>query len=340
MTSAKIVFSGAHNSTIREISIRDKRLITPSYFPSITSTETRTRTASLIDIITSNAYPRLLVSAYDLYGLKNKQLEETIDKLDRFSDDGNFLLLDSGGFEKAHYPHGDWSFVKYEKIIQQTNSDLYASFDTIPYAYVPYEKILNELKTTAKKSKALMRNNQCMIICHANGQNTEKLCNLIEELGKDDKELLNMIAVAERECGDKLEDQCQTIKQVRETVNRFNVNGIIHVLGCGNPVSMTALAFSGADTFDSVDWCRWTIDNSTLQYRNLSHVSFLNCSCFACNGTLSGKERVWLHNLALYQNFMYRLQESIRDNWTLSEFLLKERVDKRIVSFLSHNIFK
>ena len=105
----------------------------------------------------------------------------------------------------------------------------------------------------------------------------------------------------------------------------------LHILGCGNPISMTLFSYAGADSFDSVDWSRWTINPKTLQFADLDHLPLINCQCKICKRKkLDPISRTLLHNLLFYKKFMDNLRSNIAKNNGL-EFL-DDYLDRKILS--------
>ena len=68
---------GPKNSRVCILSFNSKKLLTPFYFPSITSAETRTEITDLIDFIVDTGYSAMLLSCYDLLQLKKEELIST-----------------------------------------------------------------------------------------------------------------------------------------------------------------------------------------------------------------------------------------------------------------------
>ena len=85
-----------------------------------------------------------------------------------------------------------------------------------------------------------------------------------------------------------------------------------------------------------MDWCRWSIDPSTLQYGNLVHIKLFDCDCDACDTTnIDERDKTWLHNLTFYYFYLVRLRRAIEKKKTLVEFLTSENVEQRVISNLS-----
>lgn len=328
-----VIHRGKNNSKIRQITVNDKKLITPTYFPSISGLETRSDADKLIREIIAEHYPRLLVSCYDLDKFPDETKRDIINRLNNFSDDGGFLMLDSGEFERYHLK-STWCFDEYQNTIKKVKSDFYFSFDKIPNLETPYEEILETTIHYFPLSSALSKNNHCITVLH--GVGVENIQMLTEYMITNYADL-NFIAITDKECGKTLQEQCITISAIRDTCDKKGRDVIIHVLGCGNPLSMAAMSYAGADMFDAVDWSRWIIDNKTWQCSNLSHVKLLDCTCIACSDHLLPNEKIraFQHNLIFYQDFMSRLQNAISRDVEFASFLTSENIDQNVIDILS-----
>lgn len=319
---------GHNNSRICTLKLNSKKLLTPAYFPSITSAETRTDVSELVEALTTAGYPTMLISCYDLY---NKKITD-IDKINKYSENGGIILLDSGEFENFHFNHIDWTFINYEQMSKKINSDFFTSFDKTPLSQTTDVEIEEFTKEFFPKSLSLTTNSECILVCHGNFQTS--LVELIKEMCSKFK--VSMIAIPERELGNSFSEYCQTVSKIRELLNAIDEKIIIHILGCGNPVSISALAYAGADTFDAVDWCRWGIDPRTAEYGNSLHVKLFDCTCVYCgSSTLSQKRQAWFHNLDFYKYFLARLRQSIMRGDSLAHFLETENIDQHVISNLS-----
>ncbi len=310
--------NGSQNSRYLNLEIGTKKLATPTYFPSISSASTRMPYSSTIRTLVTSEYPQLLVSCYDLYELEKDK--EIIQYVKEHFEKKNLLFIDSGEFERYWFKKSDWNFEKYKKIVETFNSDFFASYDIIPTTPNKFEDVITLTIQKTEASFDLIKNNYCITIFH--GSSPRELCELIENVLSSNKEFFGMISVAERECGKMIEDKIKTVQKIRGILKQKSPDTILHILGCGNPLSIVLLTFAGADSFDSFDWNRWIIDKKTMQFNDFANLSLLDCTCKGCHSkNRDPREKAMLHNLIFYQNFMYRLQRSIIDNESISTVL-------------------
>lgn len=336
MFISKLIHAGADNAKLRKITINDKTFVTPCFFASITTASTRTPIGELLDTVYDHQYSKLLVSSYDIFHQFGDYRNNIVDFLSRYQSHGNLLFLDSGLFEVEQFKLDNWNFDRYKEIIRTTKSDLFASYDVMAKALDGTELISETLRLTAS-SHELMKNNQCITICHGNG--TDELCNVIENVISNNTNHSKIIAVAERECGNDIREMYHTIKKIRSILDKYNSDSVLHILGCGDPLSIAILSYAGADSFDAVDWNRWLINNKTLQFDNLNNIPLLDCSCEACvTEKISNKEKAYRHNLSLYDGFLRKLQTAIFEDNSMLIFLNEQKVDQKTLTKL-HNFF-
>ena len=247
------------------------------------------------------------------------------------------LFLDSGGFESYWFEDIDWDFKKYEKIVKKTSSDFFGSYDIIPIEHNKFEDVTAHIIEKTNLSSKLVKNNHCITIFH--GSSPQELCQLIDNVLSVHPEFFDMIAVTERECGKMIENKIKTIQKIRKILEQKSPNTILHILGCGNPLSIALLTFAGADSFDSNDWNRWIIDKKTLLFHDFANFTLLDCNCSGCTSkNRDSRDRAMLHNLVFYQDFMYGLQRSIIDKEEISTVLkefLKPKLLNKIVNFFN-----
>lgn len=272
MDNIDYISRGKYDSRILQIEIKNKKIITPTYFPSISSAATRIQLDSIIQFCISKNYPRLLISAYDLYeaGSGRKALIIALKNYKK----NNFLFVDSGTFE-SYWLKKKWTYDKYSKMIKECQGDFYASFDEIPNPEEKTQSIVSKVNKHAKKSTNISKENNCFTVVHGNTQS--QLLQVVENMSKNNPEYLSMIAIPEKDCGKTLQNKITTVQKIRKIISKKNPTNMLHILGCGNPLSIAMFVFVGADSFDSTDWSRWIINPKTLQFMDQSHIELINC---------------------------------------------------------------
>ena len=326
MENVNYIHKGKNESRVLEINFVDKKFSTPTYFPSISSAVTRIPISWLIRFCVNENYPKLLVSAYDLDDIKNEQ--NSIMKILKNYAKKNILFVDSGTFESYWLKDKEWTFDKYNKIITKISGDIYTSFDKLPKPYDNLKTISSNINSFMKKSSIISKKSHCAMVLH--GNIPSQIINAAKNNVFDNANPL-IYTIPERDCGKTIKDKITTIKKIRIMLNKKNPANILHILGCGNPLSIALFTFVGADSFDSVDWSRWVIDPKTLQFVDLNHIELIECDCKICQRKkLDAQIKPLLHNILFYQKFMSDLQTAILDNSGLE--LLKNYVDDKTFS--------
>jgi len=329
MLNSTIASHGSYSARVLKIEINKKQMVTPTYFPSISRASTRLRLEPLIETSIDSGYPRLLVSAYDLYKLSDEKLKRINRKLTKFISSNNFLFIDSGTFESYWLRDPKWSFPKYKKIMKKCYGDIFAGYDEVPALTEKAPEIYRKVSKYTNDSWKFTSTNHCITICHGNGP--KQICQVVKNLCKDKPDFCNMIAIAERDCGKTIEERISIIREVRSLLNQNNEKNVLHILGCGNLLSIALFTLAGADTFDSVDWSRWLIDRTDLKFTDKTHQSLIECNCSACvNSYYEPTLKVLYHNLIFYQEFLKDLRESIIKKNELS--FLENFVDRKTIS--------
>jgi queuine/archaeosine tRNA-ribosyltransferase len=301
------------SSRVAEISVRDKKLVTPTYFPAVSTAGVGYSAEGLIRLLLAAKYPRLLVSAYDTCIWRNENKSDLLSQLSNFSKCNSFLLLDSGVFEGYWRRDRTWTFESYANAIRQIESDLYFSFDILADPNVSEKSFIEETYRSVADSRVLSNRSECVPILH--GADPEKVVALVRSFADLDQDKVCMIGVAERDCGATLIQRAGTVARIREVLNSKSENSILHILGCGNPTSLIVYSYCGADTFDSTDWSRYLLDVRSLKIGDIAHLRLLRCDCLMCRKEVGApNERPLLHNLLFYQNLMVKIQDMIRDS--------------------------
>jgi tRNA-guanine family transglycosylase len=230
-------------------------------------------------------------------------------------------MLDSGVFEGFWKRDRSWDFDKYRRSVLRIDSDFYFSFDVLPDPKSSETRFQRSTLRQAKKSSLISKTSEFIPIVH--GRTPQELISVVKSLLIDQPRSLRLVAVPERDCGRSLTERARTVLQIRQILNEKDSSIILHILGCGNPISLALLAYCGADTFDSLNWTRLTIDRNDLKLTDLTHLELLDCDCEICSkGIADPIRRTLLHNLLFYQQFSLKIQAMIRRE-TLWDFLVE-----------------
>ena len=323
--TVKIIHTSNGLSRIIEINLNGKTLLTPAYFPSISSYGIKLPLSYLVYLLANYSYRHLLVSAYDIWHEKTKEsnLMSSIERYNqtvRKKNDG-FLFLDSGNYESFWYQNSNWDFNSYKEVICSTDFDFYSSYDVIPKKEeLDEERLTTQTFSRIIQSSALSNKGQLMSLLH--GRSPEHLLNILKKFLDSYPDLCTIIGIPERDCGNGILERAQTVIEIRKLLDRYDERYILHLLGCGDPLSTLLYAYCGADTFDSLDWYEHAFDPKTLMLRDLAHFELFNCKCKACNfleerskvKKVIAFDKYVIHNLFNYQDHMTNIQSSIRND--------------------------
>lgn len=302
-----------------ELSSGKKRLITPTFFPAISGSQHNFQPTELVDLITRNSYPRMLISAYDFSG-KGQDGGRNIAEISEYFRNGSFVMLDSGIFESSWSRDEKWSFKKYAQTARSVDSDFYFAYDLPAKMKATDDGFARASLWMVRKSYKIGIDSHCIPIVH--GANPKQLIYVASRVADSLADDTCIIAVPERECGSTILERARTILQLTNLLGGKR-DRLLHILGCGDPVSMALYSYCGADTFDSLDWTSQIIDRVSLRFRGIAHIDLISCKCNVCKRPFENQmRRALLHNLLFYQDFALQLQSMIKRN-TLADFLIE-----------------
>jgi len=306
---SKVVHASAGSSRQIDLTIPGKEdpLVTPTYFPAISSYDVSYSFRSLIRHF--KHYPRVLISAYDLYFLRPKIREEINAEIAGIP----LVFLDSGVFEASRKADKRWNRELHKNVMSEIKFDFWSSFDVLPtkssgdFAKKTIDGILSSKEQCDKEG--------FVPIVHGSPRG---LISIIDELTKHHPDLCNFVAVAERDCGASILEKARTVLKIRKLLDsgeQHNQSRILHLLGCGDPISILLFIFAGANSFDSLDWVKYAFHPDQPRLVRFSQLDLYNCDCMFCSGRKKNYvEKVLMHNLWFYQHFLGRIKTLIEEN--------------------------
>src|SRR5579859_174295 len=312
------------------ITIGNRSFETPVFVPSVSSFETQLKPIDALRLQYTLQEPISLVSAYDV----SLDRDHLISLCSTFREQGT-LLMDSGGYESSRISRyapdvkqERWDFTKFAQIASQDIYDLIFSYDYFlederepPLGYS--QRILHEFRA------------------HSNVLDVTKLIPVIHLQTFDGKRPLGedqipeifgsiaagmdcqFVAVPERELGVGLPARARLTRRIISALRETAGNCSLHILGCGNLLSFSALAVAGATMCDGLEWCRTlAADNFHLhhfQHRDLfvdpEHYRGKPAAEFIVEGTmLNYPTSVAVRNLLSFQAFTVALHASLKEH--------------------------
>ena len=322
-----VVGKSAGSSRLIELIINNKTLLAPTYFPAISSFGIKYSFSSLLSLFLYYKFPRVLISAYDWYFLPDETRNETLSELEKYRLD-SFVFMDSGIFESYWKDDKRWKIKLHQETLAESTFDLHTSFDILPSQNC--KDFVNETIDAAICSREQCDKAGFIPVIHGN---PDEVLLITKRLVKSRPDLCNFIALPERDCGESIMEKAHTIHEIRKIMDSGEDgtgSRMLHLLGCGDPLSMLLFVYAGASSFDSLDWIKFCADPDQLFLHNFSHLELLNCDCVACSRKgVPYVEKVFLHNLLFYQNYVLRLQELINED-SLGK-LLEEHFSKTLL---------
>ena len=313
------VLSQSGTARVLKVNKGNKQLTTPAYFPAISGARGSFPVEELITLLISSQFPRILFSAYDFYNMKRADRKLIGAEISEYFRNGSFVMIDSGIFECFWKRDVEWTFQRYSRSVRQIDSDFYFSFDQYPPKGASTDRFIRLSVTKIRSSALISVSSQSIPVVH--GLSPEHLVRVFERVISSLKSV-PMIAVSERDCGSTLSERAHTIRMLRQVLTKRKQNSILHLLGCGNPISLAVYSYCGADSFDSLDWSELAIERHSLQLAHISQLELMKCDCPACSRKIKNPtKKALLHNLRFYQDYGALLRTNIQHG-TLRDFLI------------------
>jgi hypothetical protein len=271
------------------ITIGNRSLEIPILVPSVSSFETQLKPRDALRLQYTLQEPISLISAYDV-SLDRDQLVPLCKK---FRNQG-VLLMDSGGYESgriSRYAQGEchevWDFAKFANIASEDIYDFIFSYDYFLNEGESSAAYCNRILQEFRRHADVLDITKLIPVVHLQTLNGKRPLNEEESatiFGSIASELeCQFIAVPERELGMGLPTRARLTKRIAFALQQKAIGSLLHILGCGNLLSYSALAVAGATMFDGLEWCR------TLAADNFHLHHFQHRDLFADPGYYKGK---------------------------------------------------
>jgi queuine/archaeosine tRNA-ribosyltransferase len=317
------------------ITIGNRSLETPILVPSVSSFETQLRPRDALRLQYTLQEPISLVSAYDV----SQDWDGLVPLCKTFRKQG-VLLLDSGGYESSriskYAPDAKqerWDFKKFARVASEEIYDLVFSFDYFlnenesSSAYG--DRILEEFRRHAE----VLDITKLIPVVHIqtlDGKRPFSDSEIAEIFGSIAAGMeCQFIAVPERELGIGLPARASLTKQIAFAIRQSARDCFLHILGCGNLLTFSALAVAGAMMCDGLEWCR-TLAADNFHLHHFQQKEFFvepeywkgkPAAEFMIEGTtLNYPTSVAVHNLLSFQAFTESLHARLEQH-TVHDFV-------------------
>jgi len=272
----------------------------PSVFMSVSSHETKIVPVDAVNVLSACRIPAILISAYDLVERrKPKALIDAVKKYKENNVDG-VVLVDSGNYEKSRRGNNRWKPDDLKEVLATTPHDLAFCFDVMnPNPNV--DQAVDEIVSAVERDRSFSPEPVIPVI-HApklvDGgydlqflpQIVREVCNALEP---------PIVAIPERELGAGIIARAKMVRSIRTELNKLRHYQPFHLLGTGHPWSIAILAAAGADTFDGLEWCRYTIDPDLEGINHFHHFDLFGKND---DDRIGFAGNVAIHNLVYYRS--------------------------------------
>lgn len=281
---------------------------TPVFYPSVSSVSKNVWSViDHIELLTSLDFPQFLVSCFDVYKYQNNK--RLLAALNKAHEQCQVVLWDSGIYEVAWSRSKRWCFKRYIKTLRRNNVSHAFGFDD--YCLTNETANVKNIETMMKRTIGQIGSDVISPIVHCKDTHDyPKVCKQVATVCGPE-----LIAIPERELGFGISEIAENISKIRTTLNSTGKYQVLHILGTGNPLSMMLYAFSGADSFDGLDWCQTVVDfDSGKLHHPLQLDLYEHQSEYGSDKNLSFLARCYAHNLEFYRLWMEMLKQAIEND--------------------------
>ena len=277
---------------------------TPVFYPSVSCVSKNVWSAiDHMELLVSSNHPQFLISCFDAYKLNNNKRFHAV--MTQTREQYQTVLWDSGIYEVVWSSSKRWCKHRYHKTLRRNGVSYAFSYDE-DCLFKPNISAA-ELINSVKKSSHQVESNISPIVHCSDTTKYPEFCYAVSEACKP-----KLIAIPERELGQGVIEISKNIKAIRKALNKQEKYQNLHILGTGNPISMMLYAFSGADSFDGLDWCQTVVDYETATLHHPLQLDlYKSQSPWGSDITFTFFVRCYMHNLAFYEKWMSALQQAI-----------------------------
>lgn len=292
----------------RDLKVGGKQLSLPIYFPSVSSVKTANSPLEYIMILCALQADQFLVSAFDVHNADAKAQKTIKDKIKEAMDKGAAVLMDSGNYES--YWKGkstSWLQENYHRMLSEISCTVAFSFDeqSPPDDNAAHVRLICERH---KQDQAVNVKTPIIPIVHGKAEAIPALCAQVADVTG-----VTMIAVPERRLGTGIYARAHCVTEIRKALNATGRYVALHLLGTGNPISITIYTMAGADSYDGLEWCQTVVDHETATLFHFAQADFFQKQSEYGDMDLEFQARTLAHNLAFYRKWMERLSKSVHD---------------------------
>lgn len=283
----------------------EHELALPAYFPSVSSVKTNLAPCDYVAVLNRVFSGRqYLISAFDVMRTTQEDQKSLIAEVKSAQENGTVILMDSGNYESYwKSPLKKWLSNEFYEALRLIKPTMAFGFDD----QRPSKDLDLRLRELLKQFDEDKRAFDGLLIPIVHGT-PEELISLCPEFASTSN--TEAIAVPERELGAGLFERVDSIRKIRNALNKVKPNIILHLLGTGNPLSIAIYAAEGANSFDGLEWCQTSVDHETALLHHFSHADMFNSQTPWGSSDFDFVIRTLAHNLEFYRDWMSRLIDS------------------------------
>lgn len=291
--------------------IQCSSLTLPKLFFSVSSYNTSIEPGEAVQALRILGAPSILVSAYDLIEIRDPV--KIISQLKKFRKAGGFVLMDSGNYEASRLEDNGWEIKYFQEALTNAPHDFAFCFDEMQPSQGKKKAVSEIIHAVARDQE--FTSSPIIPIVHAPPLKTKggyKLDDLPYIFSEISRELHPpIIGIPERELGGGIIARAKTVRSIREELNKLPYYQPVHILGTGHPWAIAILVAAGADSFDGLEWCRYTLDEDKEE---ISHFHLFDLLGELDNSKIGFAANVAFHNLRYLKGFESIMQEMVAQN--------------------------
>jgi len=152
-----------------------------------------------------------------------------------------------------------WNYEKYASIAANDIYDYIFSFDYFPIPQEPPKDFRERILSSLRQHANILDIEKLIPVIHVQpkGSNVHRFSDndLVDMFGYIAEQLeCPFISVPERELGNGIIDRANLARQISLRLRQCDSH--LHVLGCGNLLSLSLLSVAGVTMCDGLEWCR------------------------------------------------------------------------------------
>lgn len=313
-----------------ELAIAQTVVPMPCFFPSVSSVKTNLMPVDYVECLDAAGHPLFLVSAFDIANCPPEHRSRMNAVLSRSKGRGTAILMDSGNYEGFWKGELAWTPDRFHEVAKESEHHLCFCHDNQKPPDTA-EAIAEDVVSSVLRDQEHALGTVAPIIHGPTGLLPAAARMVAEQL------FPVLLAVPERALGDGIIARTQTVRLLRQALDKLGCYCPLHLLGTGNPLSIAVYAMAGADSFDGLEWCQTVVDHETGKLFHFQQWDlFKDQTDWGNNGVLPYIQSALMHNLEFYRTFMADLRQALMS--ARAEAFLRRYAPDKQASLLMNTI--